>query len=214
MGLFGVKRVSFTRKISLAEQISRASRGLRQNDEFVGTYIREEENEIRTQHLKREIANYIPQDPPCEYNYDTGMGCSFFCGEDLSEGILCPEREFWDSKRALSRMESRLPLVLAFREPALAMGNDLLEKEDIYSHLRILSLLRRWNLPTLRELEFQGLIVDEGWVLPRWNDAIIIIGTVTFIAILGKIVFGGWDAAWGVAACFVTIVGLFTRGHY
>ena len=71
---------------------------------------------------------------------------------------------------------------------------------------RILSLVRAWHLPTLREVEFQSLIMEEGLVLPHYNGAIMLISMVVSIAILGKFAFGGWEPAWGAAACISQVV--------
>lgn len=197
---------------------------MKQNPEFLGTYVRES-HEGAAQNLRQAIADYIPQDTPCEYSRDIGVvQCSGVCAEDVWDGIMCPETDFWRNKRALSRIESQVPLVWAFKEPVLARGNDLLDKEMFYNHLlvpfyvaerkyglhtdwrsQILCLVRAWHLPTLRELKFQSLIMEEGLVLPQYNGAIMLISMVVSIAILGKFAFGGWEPAWGAAACVAQV---------
>lgn len=93
--------------------------------------------DIMSQRLSEavEANSHMPPAFGCEYNNQTGaVECSFICPEGIVEGYKCPEREYWSNKRALSRLESRFALGLVFREPALALGNDLLEDDGLYSH--------------------------------------------------------------------------------
>ena len=108
---------------------------MRDNAEFVGVYAKED-HESKIRHLKQEIANYTPQLEPCDYNSNTGhVDCNWYCAEDFEEDIRCPETDLWANTRELSKMESRFPLSLAFREPSLAKKNGLLEEDMFYNHL-------------------------------------------------------------------------------
>ena len=69
----------------------------------------------------------------------------------------------------------------------------------------VLALVRAWHRPTLRELNFKGLIIEEGWILPRFNEAMILISMAISVSLLGKFAFGGWEPAWGAAACAVQV---------
>ena len=127
-------RANPLQKLSLAGRSSSSPENIKNKREFIGTYIKDAKGD--TAHdLRRAIANYIPQDPPCDYFRETGLVlCSGYCAEDAWEGIMCPETEFWRNRRALSRVESQIPLVWAFRDPTLAEGNDLFDEELFYSH--------------------------------------------------------------------------------
>lgn len=128
-------KTNIREKISLVGQTrGNSCRGMRDNAEFVGVYVKED-HESKVRHLKQEIANYISQPEPCDYNSNTGhVDCNWGCAGDI-EGIRCSETDLWANRRELSKMESRFPPSLAFREPSLAKKNGLLEKDMFYNHL-------------------------------------------------------------------------------
>lgn len=66
----------------------------------------------------------------------------------------------------------------------------------------------QWNDPSLFELQFEGLIIEQGWLISVPCAALMVFGLVFCFAIMSRFVFGGWDAAWGAAGCMVAVVTL------
>lgn len=70
----------------------------------------------------------------------------------------------------------------------------------------LLGLIGVWKRPLLREIEFRGLLIDEGWMLDSKRVAIPVAVTGLFAAVIAaRLVYGDWDVAWNVG-CF--LVGL------
>lgn len=69
----------------------------------------------------------------------------------------------------------------------------------------VLRVFGEWGRPSLYELPFRGLIVEEGWLLPPQYVFLIYVGGIFMLAVPLRFIFGGWDAAWGAASCLLTL---------
>ena len=86
--------------------------------------------------LENAIAEYQPQEYPCQYDSSTGSTqCWSECISYHADFIKCPERDLHIAQRKLLRHKMLAFLGLAFRDPKLATGNDLFEDWNlIHSH--------------------------------------------------------------------------------
>ncbi|KAM5370898.1 hypothetical protein ACJZ2D_008331 [Fusarium nematophilum] len=213
---YGVRRVSIASSISIfARRQSDDSRKSSGNlCQFDGVFTREDIEHQKS--LERTIVDrddHLITDYPCEYDPQTG---SFHHSEDCDNmsswepglGLKCPFEKARLANRRLLKLASRPLLTLAFEQPARARANNLLSQDFFYSHRDILGLCNEWRCPSLFEVPFKGLIIDEGWLLSPFSTFILFLGTVFCFTVVSKFMFGDWGAAWGASACIVAIATL------
>jgi hypothetical protein len=66
-----------------------------------------------------------------------------------------------------------------------------------------------WDTPELRELEFHGLLIREGWDPHSQHTVVALITTSLFLLVVwARLVFGDWSTAWTAGAFFVALIAL------
>ncbi|KAK7953034.1 hypothetical protein PG988_013728 [Apiospora saccharicola] len=133
---------------------------------------------------------------------------------DVDEN-LCETANIMKAKREIARLRQRPILKMLFQHPEMATANADLEDNDLLvCHRDILSKSQQYHKPTLGELQFPGLLIQEGWLLaqPGWTLALLASTTLVVSVALGWLVYGDWATAWQAAGCFLTLVGLFCAG--
>ncbi|KAH7265977.1 hypothetical protein B0J15DRAFT_487552 [Fusarium solani] len=209
---YGVKQVSLASEVSLLAKIeSRGAKrpGDNESVEFIGACTPEDlRGEVQRQRVV--IGQELPLvDYPCLYDRQRQVfQHDEICADahqDVGRSYQCPFEEVREAKRKLWQLSRRSFLTLAFQRPELSEANNLLPTDLFYSHLAVLRLCDLWECPSLYELSFQGLIIEEGWLLSSPSPFLAAIGIMLMSTTLFKFIFGGWDAAWGAASCLVTV---------
>lgn len=96
---------------------------------YIGTIFKDDITS-ETRRLQDVIANYVPQEWPCAYNYALGtMDCDPTCVTG-SLDVPCPEKELFDTERKLLRLRMNAFRRLAFMEPDIATINSVLDREN------------------------------------------------------------------------------------
>jgi hypothetical protein len=103
---------------------------------YIGMYTTEDLDAERRR-LEEIITSYRPQEPPCQYNLSTGrVDCFLHCVSYIIDDAECPEQEYYDAQRELSRLDTRSLLTLSFSDARLAALNGFLNRAGlVYSHL-------------------------------------------------------------------------------
>ncbi|KAI8725556.1 hypothetical protein NCS52_00127000 [Fusarium sp. LHS14.1] len=214
---YGVQQVSLASVSLLAKIGSSGSNRFGDNhSEFPGACTPEDlEGQMQEQQA---IIDQVPDRAfPCYYDWEFGFfdhhrechkrsdaSCSDF--ESYESPYECSAKKIMEAKRRLLQLSRRkLFLTLAFRRPEVTAANDLIPESPFYSHQDVLALCGSWDCPSLYELTFRGLMVEEGWLLSSPSPFFAAISILLMSTTLFRFMFGGWDAAWGAASCLVTI---------
>lgn len=72
-----------------------------------------------------------------------------------------------------------------------------------------------WHCPSLGELPFRGLLIEEGWLSGASNAlmALPVLGCIS-IVLGSKLIFHDWDTAWTVGGVFVALTVLLCGGTW
>ncbi|RAH53303.1 hypothetical protein BO85DRAFT_381810 [Aspergillus piperis CBS 112811] len=210
---YSVTRVDAV-KISLLGS-KKASKG-RENCEYIGMYTG---RDIPTERniLQQTIDNCVPISD-CFYDRRTGTvecgyGCNCFsCLPYVNNAGECPEEKYCTARRNIVHLDTLHLMKHAFSNPDLAALNDFLKKENLlYSHRDVLGLTETWNswhCPALREIEFRGIVVSEGWALDKHHITLpLLVAILLGVVVAARFLFG-WDTAWTVGAFFVALISL------
>ncbi|KAF5007593.1 hypothetical protein FDECE_6079 [Fusarium decemcellulare] len=201
--LYGVRKVSIAAEVSLVAHIGSSGPVKNRPDlgHFIGMFTAEDvDSEMQTEKAIRDTD--LQMGYPCQYDTDHHkFQHSDECFDAMTSGAeilyTCPFHAARIAARNYIQLSKRALLTWAFEHPEIAKFNDLLPESLFYSRQEILACRNYWLCPSLYEIPFGGLIIEEGWLLsPRST-------LLTFM-------FGGWDAAWGAAGC---IVGIATLGY-
>lgn len=75
----------------------------------------------------------------------------------------------------------------------------------------ILSEVRCWHCPSVAELKFRGLMIEEGWDLHSKHIILPLTTTALLLIVVGaRLLYGDWGIAWNVGCFFVALVALST----
>ncbi|PYH99225.1 hypothetical protein BO71DRAFT_314382, partial [Aspergillus ellipticus CBS 707.79] len=181
-------------KISLLG-LKKASKG-RENCEYIGMYT-ERDVPAERKLLQQTIDNYVPISD-CFYDRRTGT-------------VECGYETYITARRNILHLNTLHLMKHAFSNPDLAVLNDFLKKENLlYSHRDVLDLTETWNswhCPALREIEFRGIVVSEGWALDKRHTLPLLVAILLGVVVAARFLFG-WDTAWTVGAFFVALISL------
>ncbi|RMJ07648.1 hypothetical protein CDV36_012748 [Fusarium kuroshium] len=211
---YGVKQVSFA-SVSLSAQVG-SNRFGDGHSHFLGACTPEDlkgqmqqQQAIIDQVTKRESAcSYYPYRGTFEHTQecDDHREAHYTVFEPFESPYECPFEDIRETKRMLLQLSRRRSLLtLAFQRPEASDANDLIPRSLFYSHLETLRLCDEWECPSLYELPFEGLMVEEGWLLPSHSIFLVYIGGIFSLVVPLRFMFGGWDAAWGAASCLLTL---------
>lgn len=100
---------------------------------YIGAIFKDDIASDRSR-LENDIANYVPQEWPCAYNYTLGtIDCDPTCVTG-SLDVPCPEKEIFNTQRKLLRLKMNGFRRLAFMEPGIATVHSLLDRANtVYS---------------------------------------------------------------------------------
>lgn len=136
------------------------------------------------------------------------------------------------AERDLSQLNARQSLALAFFNPRVAMGNDLLPEDifltDKYVHKLtnkhtnfhsranidrdVLAEVHEWHCPRVVELKFRGLLIEDGWGSHLDHVKVPLVVTTLLLSVVGAwFIFDNWGVAWTVGCFNVALVGLWKR---
>ena len=59
----------------------------------------------------------------------------------------------------------------------------------------------------MREIEFRGIVVSEGWALDKRHTLPLLVAILLGVVVAARFLFG-WDTAWTVGAFFVALISL------
>ncbi|OTB02448.1 hypothetical protein M426DRAFT_195103 [Hypoxylon sp. CI-4A] len=109
-----------------------------------------------------------PEDPDvtCEYSSATGtVAHGEFCSVLMcnASDYSCYTAKLSNAERELSRFPLQFALEKIFRNPSIAGIHHLLDEKMFMVERDILAKLHRMHCPELYELEFHGLLIQEGW---------------------------------------------------
>jgi hypothetical protein len=105
------------------------------NDILVGSY-KKEDVAAQKKRWEQVIAENMPSEYMCWYNSSTGeVDCDDECPALFSDEFACPEAIYHNTERALSRLNMRRFLTLAFSDPNLAKVNNFIPRDLVMSHL-------------------------------------------------------------------------------
>ncbi|KAI1776806.1 hypothetical protein F4818DRAFT_359959 [Hypoxylon cercidicola] len=129
----------------------------------------------------------------------------------------CPANDFYEAKMELSRLELRSFFLSAFLDTNATTVNHLLSYEDlIISERDVLEEIGRNQNAVLCQLEFNGVLVREGWEFDSQHITVPFAVTFLFAVIIGsRFVYGDWSTAWtfgGFLVSFITL--LWTWAHH
>lgn len=68
-----------------------------------------------------------------------------------------------------------------------------------------------WHCPSLVELKFRGLVINEGWTLPKRRISMPLSVTILLVAVIAAKFLFGWNTAWTVGSYFIALVGFVCR---
>lgn len=192
---------------------------------LIGCY-KEEDLEASRQNLEQIIANHGPHTEMCEYIPATGRTyCPSSDGDDEFE---CSLATLHSAERALSRLNMRQHLALAFSNPSVARAHDLLADDlfltEKYVHRvrnksdtsfeadmsrDVLAEVHRWHYPSVAELRFRGLLIEDGWG-PHLHRMILFLATIVLLLMVvgARFMYGDWGVAWTVGCFIVALAGL------
>lgn len=130
---------------------------------YIGAIFKDDTNSERRQ-LKDDIANYVPQEWPCAYNYALGtIECDPTCITG-SLDVPCPERELFKTQRKLLRLDMNAFRRLAFMDPSITTVHSVLDWENtVYSRSDVENRLDEWHCPSLGELPFRAIHIEAVW---------------------------------------------------
>ncbi|KAI0124188.1 hypothetical protein BJ170DRAFT_75075 [Xylariales sp. AK1849] len=178
---------------------------------FSGFYTIDAINHERKR-LQEIIASYETELDKTWCYYDSSTG---FTKHTYSESVTspecpeqCPEAGSFHFRRELLQLNTRSFLRHAFLDPHVSVTNNLLE-DALYSHRNLLSKVDSWHHPKMGEIDFKGLLIEEGWGLDSCHVVVPLFSTVCFVmAIVAKVIYGDWATAWQVVGCIVALVTL------
>ncbi|KAM6528904.1 hypothetical protein FALCPG4_009856 [Fusarium falciforme] len=208
---YGVKQVSLASVSLLAQVGSNSSNRFGDgHSQFLGACT-PEDLEVQMQQQQAIIDQVPDRAFTCYYDPHDGIFKHHQeCDDDREDHYTvleaygspyeCPFENIGEAKRKLLQLSrGRSFLTLAFQRPEVSEANDLIPKREV------LRLFDEWGRPSLYELPFRGLIVEEGWLLSSQSVFLVYVGGIFMLAVPLKFIFGGWDAAWGAASCLLTL---------
>ncbi|KAI1417081.1 hypothetical protein F5Y13DRAFT_185914 [Hypoxylon sp. FL1857] len=173
------------------------------------------------EHLEAIVSEGLPDDEVygvCEYDSRSGQyyhvhGC--LIDEQAFPYHNCPVVDFNVAKRRLNDLPWRATLLDAFLEPAFAAESDFIERKLVMVQRSILEKLDELYCPGLHELEFYGLLVNEGWEFDSQHIILPLAATLLLVlVVLSQTIYGDWSTTWtfgGFVVSFVTLIWMWAR---
>ncbi|CEJ91871.1 hypothetical protein VHEMI07558 [[Torrubiella] hemipterigena] len=153
--------------------------------EYIGTITRDD-IASETHVVQELIDSYVPQKWPCKYNYELGiMECDGHCkSRDLY--VVCPQIDHFKQQRKLLQL-SMIPFRrLALMDPDITSINSVLDQKDIvYSRRGVLKRLNTWHCPSLGELPFRAIFIEEGWIFSDFTISLPMVAAGLLLIVLG-----------------------------
>ena len=73
----------------------------------------------------------------------------------------------------------------------------------------ILSEVRVWHRPSVGELKFRGMLIQEGWDPPSLHVVLPMTAAALLLTVIGaRLAYGDWSIAWNVGSFFIALVAL------
>lgn len=70
----------------------------------------------------------------------------------------------------------------------------------------VLKRLNTWHCPSLGELPFRAIFIEEGWIFSDFTISLPVVAAGLLLIILGcKFAYGDWGVAWNVGCFFATL---------
>ncbi|KAG4432540.1 hypothetical protein IFR05_011975 [Cadophora sp. M221] len=155
---------------------------------------------------------------PCWYDFRRGftvhnyLECEGFGYGDPDTGIpepTCPVEEFYENEKRLTRLKMEPLRTLLFRNPKMAVYNELENAVLVHSSKNIRAQYEWKYRASLGQLVFRGLHIEDGWTFDATTTAIfMLLASVVSILIvpIEWLIYGDWGVAWNVGTCFIPLL--------
>ncbi|KFY29419.1 hypothetical protein V493_02375 [Pseudogymnoascus sp. VKM F-4281 (FW-2241)] len=121
----------------------------------------------------------------------------------------CPVEDFHENQKRLMRLKMEPLRTLLFQNPNMAVYNELDNAELVHSSKSIRDQYQGQHCPSLGQLVFRGLHIEDGWTFDATIPAIFMpLAAVVsiLIVLIAWLVYGDWGVAWNVGACFIPLL--------